>query len=102
MPAMRHPSATSGKRIAPFRFARHDFSRALRIWRKFSTDSEIFHSILRERGKAANAFWRGMAVATIGSLWLLANKPTLAVTISLIDLSIPAAFVNFGVAALLL
>lgn len=72
------------------------------MWRSQISDFEIFHALQRERTKALNGFTRSLALAVVGSIWLQANRPTLSVTISLIDLTIPASFVSFFVATLLL
>ncbi len=84
------------------RIANHEFNRALRVWRKTSSDTEIFKALINERAKALAHGTKAFGMALVVTLWLTANKSEFALKVALIDISIPAAYVNFGLSFLVL
>ena len=88
------------KKLTLARIAVHDFNRALRVWQTQLDPIDIFEQLVGQRSKAMIHFMRSLPLAIAGVLWLAANKPELALKVSLIDISVPAAYVNFGVALL--
>lgn len=89
----------SPKKITLARIASHDFNRALRIWKTRLPDIDILRALVGERTRALAIAIRSFGIATIGVLWLSTAKSTLAVKFMLVDLTMPAAYVNFAVAA---
>lgn len=90
------------KKFTLVRIATHDFNRSLRVWQRYIPKVEIFKCLTQERAKALAFALRTFAVAVLGTLWLSANKSSLVLKISYFDVSVPAAFVNFWVALLVL
>ncbi|MGG7377549.1 hypothetical protein ACQ7B2_01735, partial [Escherichia coli] len=73
----------------------------LRIWRSHDEPKQIFIRLVDERAKTISTAIRLAGLATVGTLWLLANKSELALRVSVVDLSIPASYVNFAVSCML-
>jgi hypothetical protein len=89
----------SPKKITLARIASHDFNRALRIWRTRLSETDILRYLVHERSRALAIAIRSFGIALIGALWLSTAKSTLTLKLAFIDLTMPAAYVNFAVAA---
>ena len=87
------------RKITLARIATHDFNRALRVWRKRLPESDILRSLVNERARALTIAIRSFGIAVIGALWLSSVKSTMALKVMFADLTVPAAYVNFVVAA---
>jgi hypothetical protein len=86
------------RKLTPARLAVHDFNRALRVWRRVLPSAEILKRLVDERAKALRVGLHSLGLAVVGTLWLAANRPELALKVSLVDIVIPVAYVNFIVA----
>jgi hypothetical protein len=87
------------KQITLARIASHDFNRALRIWKNHIPETDILRSLVNERAKALAHFIRNLGIAMVGTLWLSSAKSTLELKVSFFELTVPAAYVSFAVAA---
>ena len=90
------------RKITLWRIANHDFNRAVRAWRSQLSPKEILMLLAQQRARAITVSIRSLALATAGTFWLLANKSELSLRVALVELSIPASYVNFVVATLLM
>jgi hypothetical protein len=89
------------KKITLARIAAHDFNRSLRVWKTRISDTEILRLLVNERARALALFVRNLGITMIGTLWLSTAKSTLELRLTVIDVTIPVAYVNFVVAALI-
>ncbi len=89
------------KKLTLARLAGHDFNRSLRVWKKYLKPEEILTRLCQERSRALAMSLRNGGIAAVGTLWLLANKSELSLKLALIELNVPASYVNFAVAFLL-
>jgi hypothetical protein len=87
------------RKITLARIASHDFNR--RVWKIRLPDTDILRSLVNERARALTLFVRNLGMAMLTTLWLSAAKSTLALKLTFVDLTIPAAYVNFVLAAML-
>lgn len=83
------------RRISLWRLAVHDFGRAISVWRQIEKPETLLQALVSERSKALGAALKSLSFALLGSFWLISNKSALELKISLVDISIPAAYVNF-------
>jgi hypothetical protein len=86
------------KKINLLRFAEHDFNRSLRVWRKYIPLTEIFRLIVHERTKALSIALRSLIFVIVGTLWLSSGHENLTLRLAIVNLSVPASYVNFAVA----
>jgi hypothetical protein len=89
------------RKITLARIASHDFNRALRVWKIRLPDTDILRSLVNERARALTLFVRNLGIAMLTTLWLSTAKSTLALKLTFVDLTIPAAYVNFVLAVML-
>lgn len=90
------------RKISLVRMALHDFNRALRAWRGHLSAKEIIFLLSEQRRRALTVSMKALLAATVGTLWLLANKSEMSLKVALVDLSIPAAYVDFAVSVCLM
>jgi hypothetical protein len=90
------------RKISLARMALHDFNRAIRAWRGHLSAKEIIFLLSEQRRRALMISMKALLVATIGTLWLLANKTEMSLKVALVDLSIPVAYVDFAVSVCLM
>ena len=87
------------KSVSLWRIAAHDFNRSLRVWLRFMTAPEILKLLVQERSRSSAMMVRNLFFALAFGFWLQTDKAALDLKISLFELSIPTAFVNFALSA---
>jgi hypothetical protein len=89
------------KKFSLAQIAAHEFNRSLRVWRAHTPVATILKLIVDEKSKARALYVRALGLAVVGTLWLAANRSELVLKLSLLEVAIPIAYVNFGVAFLI-
>lgn len=86
------------KKFKLLRIASHEFHRSLRAWKSDLAPKEMLKNLLDERTKALKVFLQALALSVLGTFWLASNAGNLTLKISVLDVTIPAGYVNFAVA----